>query len=267
MKKVFLSLLILVSAWAQAQTVVISQVYGGGGNTGATYNQDFVEIFNASSAAVDISGWSIQYASATGPSGTGNWSVAAIPASTSLPSGKYYLIALASSTTGIALPTADLTNTTINLSGSTGKVALVNSSTALNGTTACNAASVVDVIGYGASPTCSETSPFPASGIDNTKSIFRKNAGCLDANNNSTDFELGTVLPRNSSTAANTCSGASPALTIAAYTAFASTTVGTTTASQSANLAGSNLTGAPGNITVTSSSTDFLRERTPSFKS
>ncbi|MBM3413448.1 MAG: lamin tail domain-containing protein [Bacteroidetes bacterium] len=257
MKKLLFLILWFCCAYAHSQTVVISQVYGGGGNTGATYNQDFVELFNASSASVDISGWSIQYASATGPSGTGNWAVAAIPANTTLAGGKYFLIALATGSTGNALPTPDLTNTTINLSGTTGKIALVNNGTALNGTTACSASSVVDVLGYGASPTCSETSPFTASGIDNTKSMFRKNGGCLDANNNSTDFELLSVSPRNSATAPNSCSTASPSLTIAAYTAFSSTTVGTTSASQAANLSGANLTGAPGTITVTSSSTDF----------
>ncbi|MEZ5027847.1 MAG: hypothetical protein R2765_03575 [Ferruginibacter sp.] len=57
------------------------------------------------------------------------------------------------------------------MSGSAGKVALVNNAVALNGTTACSSATVVDVIGYGSTATCSETSPFITTGIDNTKSI------------------------------------------------------------------------------------------------
>ena len=56
---------------SQAMSIVISQVYGGGGNSGATYTNDFVELFNAGSAAVDLSGFSLQYASATG---TGSFS-------------------------------------------------------------------------------------------------------------------------------------------------------------------------------------------------
>src|SRR5262249_26044331 len=44
--------------------LVISQVYGGGGNSGATYKNDFIEIFNRGTAAVSVSGWSVQYASA-----------------------------------------------------------------------------------------------------------------------------------------------------------------------------------------------------------
>ncbi|HWI33263.1 MAG TPA: lamin tail domain-containing protein, partial [Lapillicoccus sp.] len=50
--------------------VVISEVYGGGGNTGATYQNDFIELYNNSDAPVDVSTWSVQYASATGTSWT-----------------------------------------------------------------------------------------------------------------------------------------------------------------------------------------------------
>lgn len=45
---------------AAAQTgspaVVISQVYGGGGNAGATLRQDFIEVFNAGDTPADLSG-------------------------------------------------------------------------------------------------------------------------------------------------------------------------------------------------------------------
>src|SRR6185436_4721208 len=40
--------------------VVISQVYGGGGNAGAVYTNDFIEIFNRGTTTVDLSGWSVQ---------------------------------------------------------------------------------------------------------------------------------------------------------------------------------------------------------------
>jgi hypothetical protein len=226
--------------------VVISQVYGGGGNTGATYNQDFVELFNAGTTTVDISGWSVQYASATGPAGAGNWAVAAIPASTTIAPGKYYLVVLATvGANGVALPAADLTNTTINLSGTAGKVALVNNSTALNGTTACSNAAVVDVLGYGTaatSPTCFETAFFNTTGIDNTKSMFRKNNGCLDDGNNSTDFEILAVAPRNSASAANSCVVVSPSLTISSpVAAFGNVCINATAGPNSFTISGSNL--------------------------
>jgi hypothetical protein len=44
--------------------VVITEVYGGGGNSGAPYTNDFIELTNNSSSPVDVTGWSIQYASA-----------------------------------------------------------------------------------------------------------------------------------------------------------------------------------------------------------
>jgi predicted extracellular nuclease len=48
--------------------VVISQVYGGGGNSGAPLRNDFIELFNAGSSPVDLSAYSVQYASSTGSS-------------------------------------------------------------------------------------------------------------------------------------------------------------------------------------------------------
>ena len=128
MKKIFTLLCLLLALSATQAQVRISQVYGGGGNSAATYNQDFVELFNAGVTPADISGYSVQYASSAGTA----WQVVAIPANTTLPAGKYYLVALATGSTGGALPTPDLTFTSTNLSGSTGKVALVNSATALS---------------------------------------------------------------------------------------------------------------------------------------
>lgn len=230
--------------------VVISQVYGGGGNASATYNQDFVELFNAGTTTVDISGWSVQYASATGPAGAGNWAVAAIPASTTIAPGKYYLVALATGGTGVALPAADVTNTTINLSGTVGKVALVNNSTALNGTMACSNAAVADVLGYGSTATCFETAFFSTTGIDNTKSMFRKNNGCTDAGNNSTDFEILAVSPRNSASPANTCGSASPVLSVSStLAAFGNICINTTAGPNTFTVSGSNLTTE--NVTIT----------------
>src|SRR6267142_3267042 len=52
-------------AAAVSTTIVLSQVYGGGGNLNAPYQNDYVELFNRGSATVNIAGWSIQYTSAT----------------------------------------------------------------------------------------------------------------------------------------------------------------------------------------------------------
>ena len=85
---------------------MISQVYGGGGNSGATYTHDFVELYNAGSAAVDLTGWSVQYASAAGTS----WNVTNL--SGSISPGRYYLVRQAQGAGGTtSLPVPDASGT------------------------------------------------------------------------------------------------------------------------------------------------------------
>lgn len=249
MKKIFTLLFALVTLGASAQ-VRISQVYGGGGNTGATYTNDFVELFNAGTSTVDISGWSVQYTSAAG---TGTWSVGTIPPLSSIPAGGYFLVGFQGGTSGgVALPTTNST-AAFNMSATSGKVALANNNTALSGANGCTAASVVDAFGFG-SGSCFESAVFSTTGITNTSSMHRKLSGCTDANNNSTDFEILPVAPRNSATTANPCGAAVAALSALPANITGVTTVfGTASAEQTITLSGSNLTGFPSNITVTAS--------------
>src|SRR5262245_8368494 len=92
-------------AGAASPDIVISQVYGGRGNTGAVYTADFVELFNRGNLAVDLSGWSLQYGSATGLIGTASSDSRASLTGT-IPSGGYYLVGLGSGGgNGVPLPT------------------------------------------------------------------------------------------------------------------------------------------------------------------
>jgi hypothetical protein len=172
-------------------TVVISQVYGGGGNSGATYTHDFIELYNQTSSSVDLTGWSVQYASATGTS----WQVTGL--SGSIASGGYYLIQQAAGAGGTTpLPAPDATGS-IAMSATAGKVALANNTTALSG--ACPTESViVDFVGFGSTANCYEGSG-PAPAPSNTMAIFRKDGGNQDTDNNSDNFETGIPNPRNSS--------------------------------------------------------------------
>ena len=177
--------------------VVISQVYGGGGNSGATYTHDFVELFNKGSVPVSLAGWSLQY---TSPSGTGTWSASAL-SGTIQPYG-YHLVQLTAGSGGTTpLPTPDGTGT-LSLGSGSGKVALLASTTAASG--ACPASGVVDLVGYG-SATCYEGAA-PASALSNTLAAFRKRGGCFDSNDNATDFQAASPAPRNSATPARSCS-------------------------------------------------------------
>ncbi|HEY3015255.1 MAG TPA: lamin tail domain-containing protein, partial [Nocardioides sp.] len=108
--------------------LVISEVYGGGGNTGAPYTNDFIELYNPTDAAVSVGGWSVQYRSATGTSAQVTSLTGSVPAH-----GHYLVQEAAGSTASAALPTPDATGN-ISMSGSNGVVLLVPSTTAFTAT-------------------------------------------------------------------------------------------------------------------------------------
>jgi uncharacterized protein len=176
-------------AVAASPDVVIAEVYGGGGNTGAPYLNDFVELYNRGASSVSLSGWSVQYASAAGTT----WLVTSLTGS--IQPGSRYLVRLASGgAVGAALPTPDATGTT-NMSATSGKVALVTSTTALGCGSVCHAAAGVrDYLGYG-SANDFETAPAPAT--SNTTSSTRTNPA-TDTDNNSTNFATVAPTPQNS---------------------------------------------------------------------
>ena len=186
--------------------VVISQVYGGGGNAGATLRNDFIELYNNTPTAVNLEGWSVQYASATGAS----WQVTTLPAISIRP-GQYLLVQQAAGTGGTtSLPTPDATGV-IAMSATAGKVALIKTSSAL--TEACpvgNSAAVVDFVGYGAA-NCAESTP--AGVLANATAAVRKSAGTTDDDNNTTDFATdGAPTPRNSASAVTAPTGSGKTL-------------------------------------------------------
>lgn len=226
--------------------VIISQVYGGGGNSGAPYTNDFIELYNRSSSPVDLSGWSVQYASAAGTS----WSPTSLH-STIAPGG-YYLVQLAAGAGGTtALPEADATGTS-NMSGTAGKVALVNSTTALSG--ACpTGLPIVDFVGYG-STTCFEGTG-AITGVSNTMAAIRKGDGATDTDNNSADFVTGAPNPRNSALVTGPSLVATPT-SLTRTNAFYYVE-GSGPDSRTFSVNGSLLTSAPGTITVTSSNPAF----------
>lgn len=173
---------------AQAQ-VVISQVYGGGGNSGATLKNDFIELRNNGSSAVSVDGWSVQYASATGSS----WQRTNLAGS--IAAGGYYLVKQAPGAGGtVDLPVADATGT-IAMAATAGKVALVGNATTLAGT--CPLAAAVDFVGYGSTANCFEGGG-PTPTLSNTTAALRKGDGSVDTDHNSADFTTGAPAPRNS---------------------------------------------------------------------
>jgi hypothetical protein len=195
-------------SFSQSTTVVISQVYGGGGTktgTTAIYLYDYLELHNISDLTQDISSWTVQYASATG-----NFAKSyTFPANTTISSGQFFLLQIgAAGKVGSVLPVApDFITTSFTLAEGSGKLALTdqNQTTALGcGATASPCSfpiqNVVDLVAYGAANNAEGgIAANNGKAITNAEGIVRKSNGCLDTDNNNNDFDVVTApVPRNS---------------------------------------------------------------------
>jgi hypothetical protein len=181
-------------------SVVISQIFGGGGSGAGVPNADYVELHNRGAATVSVAGWSIQYASPTGNS----WNLATAPLSGSIPPGAYFLVRMQTpQALGTALPAPNVSGTNYNLGASTGKVALVSSTAALVGNCPTSA-SIVDFVGYGAMADCNEGGANAPATANNT-ALFRVQTACADVNRNGVDFIVGAPAPRNTASPVAAC--------------------------------------------------------------
>ena len=193
-------------ALAASSGLVISQIYGGGGNSQAPYSHDFIEIYNGGPAPISLGGLSVQYTSATG---TGNFG-ANLGQRTDLPAvdlapGRYFLVQEASNNVAVGgpLPAPDHVDldVPIQMSGTAGKVALVSGIASLGcngGSTPCDGAAlarIIDLVGYG---NANFFEGAPAGTLSNSTAAIRI-AGNEDTDHNDTDFEVLAPNPRNSS--------------------------------------------------------------------
>jgi len=190
-----LALLSSLLASSLSGQIVISQVFGGGGNAGASYQNDYVELFNRGSSAVKVDGWSIQYASATGNS----WDRTVL--SGSIVPGQYFLVQEQRGTVGSTpLPPSDVSGS-INLSATSGKIALVSDQLPLVGS-APSGPRVIDFVGYG---DANASLGQPALAPSSTSALIRLSGGCTDTRNNRADFSVLGPIPRNTNSPLNSC--------------------------------------------------------------
>ncbi len=191
-----------------APQVVISQVYTAGGNVGATWTTSYVELHNRGAASADVTGWTLQYHSATG---IGAWytTPALTGAKAVIPPGGFLLVAIrAAGTNGAPLsPTADLSAPfTISISPANAIIALVPSATLL--TALCPSTGFADLVGTGTASCFLGGTAAPA--LSATLGAFRKNTAapnlaCVSTSSNSADFVTATPAPRSSASAASQC--------------------------------------------------------------
>ena len=196
---------------AVSSGVVISQVYGGGGNAGAPFKNDFIELFNRGTSPVSLNGWSVQYASAAGTS----WQVTPL-SNVTLQPGQYYLVQESAGAGAVpVLPTPDASGT-IAMAAGGGKVALVSVVTAA--TAGCPTANVVDLVGYGTGTNCFEGTGPTTPLLTNTTAALRNTNGCTETDSNAGDFTAGAPNPRNSASPMAPCGGADAAPIVSSTT-------------------------------------------------
>ncbi|AHJ96877.1 choice-of-anchor D domain-containing protein [Hymenobacter swuensis] len=246
------ALLLLICPSLVKGQVVISQIYGSGNAGGATYRNDFIELFNRGTTQVTMTNWSVQYASSSGIF-TGKTTI-----SGTIGAGKYYLVQMSGGTTnGVALPAPDAMGG-IDMSGSAGKVALANTTATVTFNAPSNfSGNVVDFVGYGSAANAYEgngRAPAPST----TTSVTRLSGGCTDSNNNNTDFEPVAVAPRNSATAAALCStapiitGFTPQTgTVGTVVTISGTNLATITGVTFAGISATNVSATASSVTAT----------------
>lgn len=192
-----------------SQTIVISQAYGGGSNSGATFNADYVELKNVAPTAQSLGGLTLMYGSATGNFGSQTTNVFALPNVTLQP-GQFFLVAMTAGTVGTSLPTPDAT-ASFAMGASDGKVAITNGLTANScgssvNSTPCTLPNplIIDLVSYGTANNAEGGTATAA--LSSTKMAVRKNGGCTDTDSNVNDFEVVTAAtPRNTASTYTAC--------------------------------------------------------------
>ncbi len=207
---------------SSSTNVIITQVYGGGGNSGSVYKSDFIELYNTSNTDVDISGWTLYYLGATSSSTSIKYD---FPSNTIIKAGKYFALKCADGTgTQPAWSIVFDGTSTLALGGTAGKVILLRSNAAftLSSTPTIeeiiNNVNFADYVPYG-------TTALPiwgsamSSSTTSTTAAKRKfvNGRYQYSKNIGNDFEIVTAEPRNSSTITSTTTVNNSHITLFAY--------------------------------------------------
>ncbi|MDN4161678.1 ExeM/NucH family extracellular endonuclease [Nocardioides abyssi] len=183
--------LVALPAHAVSSGLVISEVYGGGGNAGATYRSDFIELHNPTGSAISVDGWSVQYRA----SGNSAAASGVTPLTGTVPAGGYYLVQQASGTGGtVDLPTPNATGG-IAMSGSAFTVWLSDGTTPLNPPvgSATSVSGVVDLVGV-------NSNTFETTKTGGTANATSASRTAPDGDVNAAEFTIGTPNPQSTAT-------------------------------------------------------------------
>lgn len=179
--------------------VIITEVYGGGGNDGATFKNDFIELFNTTESTIDVGGWSVQYYSATGTGTNSNRTV--IPDGSIIPAKSHFLIKQAAGSGGTdTLYRPDVAGG-IAISATTGKIILFSTNV---GQTISDIASITgnayfkDYVPFGTTAVPVWGSAMSSNTSNSTSATRKKFEGVyVYTQNSGNDFAVTSPSPQN----------------------------------------------------------------------
>jgi hypothetical protein len=198
------------AAAAAGSGIRISQIYTRGGEAGAVYQNDFIELFNGGNSTVDINGWMFVINTSEGSVTTSSAVSVVSSRGIGIEPGKHLLIGLAGGTAGQPLPSPDFNVPPMRLGSTSGQIALLNKNQAVQfgQCLARDTTGVVeDFVGYGTTSCFEGSGPVPAPTL--ASAIVRQSGGCKDTDDNVADFQYAAPAPRNTSDPATLC-GAPP---------------------------------------------------------
>ncbi len=185
------------TAFATSSTVVVSEFRFRGPSGG---NDEFIELYNLSSAPVDIGGWKLNGSNNAGTTSTR----ATIPAGTILAAGCHYLLTNATATTGYsgAVPGDATFATGVTDDGGVAVLLPANA--------------IVDMVGLSAGSAYKEGTPLISLGSSNADRGYERKPGGsagngTDTDNNASDFQL--LTPSAPQNMLSSCVGTAPSPT------------------------------------------------------
>jgi hypothetical protein len=208
--------ILILNAVCLAQSIAnsdirISQIYSRGGEAGATFQNDYIELFNRGQASVDINGWSLNIMNFSGVPPNIQISSTGVrffnPNGIFINPGSHFLIKFGGNgTSGEPIPNSDINLNPMPISDTGAQVVLLDKDKTLPFGFCPNApdltGNVVDYVGYGIA-ICYEGHVTLAPPPD--KALLRIGFGCTDNNDNLADFSFTTPSPRSRQDAATPC--------------------------------------------------------------
>ncbi|MGJ9486362.1 ExeM/NucH family extracellular endonuclease [Actinotignum sp. GS-2025b] len=167
--------------------IVINEIYTRGGSSGSTYTHKYVELYNPSSAAIDLSDLTLGYSASHGKNISSK-----VALSGSLDAGAYLVVSAGSNgSNGVQLPEA--ATSPINL-GAKGGIVVLAPLSRIDAALA-DPATAIDLVGYGNASVAEGEAARVGSNSQMAANSASRIPNGADTNNNAADFSVVPATP------------------------------------------------------------------------